>query len=247
MPHASRPPVRLYCFPHAGSSSMVYRNWTAPEGAPLQVVGVDQPGRGPRAREPRIADFPALVRSLAEEVIADVTKARQERGDLAYATFGHSFGATLSLVVGAAVARTLGEPPAAAVLSAAVPPRLRPDDDTIGLSDEELLAKIIADGGTPPGLLANATMAQMVVRMMREDYVIRGQFPRDDAPWVDYPLTLVAAREDVHARPEEVWRWSEHTTADCRRVEIDGGHFAAMRDPRKTLGIVADAVWPGRD
>jgi medium-chain acyl-[acyl-carrier-protein] hydrolase len=206
----------------------------------MEIVGVDQPGRGPRTREPRITDYPELVRSMADHVAADLLKAREERPDLRYATFGHSFGATLSLSVGAAVARAVGQDPVRAVLSASPPPRLQPSDVTGALNDEELLAKMVADGGTAPGLLSNGTMVRLLIGMMREDEEIRRQFHRVASLRVPFPLTLVAARDDVHVRPEHMWGWAEHSDAASRRVEIPGGHFAAVREPERVLALTAE-------
>jgi surfactin synthase thioesterase subunit len=229
--------VRLYCFPHAGATSSVYRSWKALSSEDLQIVGVDPPGRGTRMREPKADGFHALVTSMADHVAADLLRAREQVPGLGYATFGHSFGAMVSLAVGAAVARTVGEAPRRAILSAALPPRLQPPDGTDSLTDEELLAKILADGGTPAELLSEGAMSRFLVRLMREDYAIRREFPREASLRVDYPLTLVAARDDVYVSPDRMWKWSEHSSVPCHRVEIAGGHFAAVREPKQIIAL----------
>ncbi|MEC4020202.1 thioesterase II family protein [Streptomyces sp. H27-D2] len=234
--------MRLYCFPHAGATSSVYRPWKALETPRLQICGVDQPGRGTRIREPNIDDFRALVESMTEHVVADLLQAREQVPHLGYATFGHSFGSMLSLSVAAAVARAVGQSPLRAILSAALPPRLQPFDETASLTDAELLDKIVADGGTPPELLADKAMARYLVRPLREDYAIRRQFPQESSLRVDFPLTLVAAREDEHVPSERMWKWSEHSSAPCRRVEIPGGHFAPVQEPGEILAIVSEDI-----
>jgi len=229
--------VRLYCFPHAGATSSVFRPWRSLTPS-LHTVGVDPPGRGTRAREPKTRDYRELVRSMADRVLADLPAGE------GYLTFGHSFGAMVSLAVADAVARAGGEPPRRAVLSAALPPGLQPPgDETTALTDAELLDKIARDGGTPQELLSSPAMAAHLVGLMREDYAIRRQFHQDTALRVDFPLTLVAARDDGYVPVEDMWRWAEHTTAGCRRVEVDGDHFAVLRDPRELLtNVVEEAV-----
>ncbi|TWP50748.1 thioesterase [Lentzea tibetensis] len=223
--------MRLYCFPHAGATTSVYRPWQAPG---VQVVGVDRPGRGLRAREPKVLDYPEVVASTAEYVAADLESA----GRVPFATFGHSFGAMLSLAVAAEVERIAGTPPLCAVVSAALPPRLQPPvDDTAGMSDADLLDKIAADGGTAPELLSSPAMAGFLVGLMRDDYAVRRQFPRDIGLRVGFPLTMVAARDDAHLSPEQMWAWAEHTTGPVRRVEVPGGHFAAVRAPADMISI----------
>ncbi|MEV6247330.1 thioesterase domain-containing protein [Streptomyces sp. NPDC051742] len=248
MPSASSPPVRLYCFPHAGATSLVYRGWQALSEPRLLVRGVDAPGRGTRRRERRAAGFEALVRSMAEEVVADLLAERGGAPGPRWATFGHSFGATTSLAVAAEVTRRVGVPPERAVLSGAVPPRLqRPGPLLDSVTDEELLARTAADGGTPQAVLADPTMSRILLRMLREDDTVRAEFARVASGLrVDFPLTLIAAREDVHAPPEKVWQWSPHSSAPVRRVEIDGGHFAAVRRPGDTLTTIVDDTDPGK-
>ncbi|MFH8337779.1 thioesterase II family protein [Streptomyces sp. AM6-12] len=237
----------LYCFPHAGATSLVYRGWQQHAGSRLCVRGVDAPGRGTRRRERRAEGFNALVRAMAEQVVADLLAERARTPGMRWATFGHSFGATTSLAVAAAVTRQVGTAPERAVLSGAVPPPLqRPGELLAGVRDEELLARTAADGGTPPAVLADPTMSRILLRMLREDDVVRAEFAREAAGLrVDFPLTLIAARQDVYAPPEKVWAWSAHSTAPVRREEIDGGHFAAVQNPKQTLTTIAEHTGAG--
>ncbi|MFF9347454.1 thioesterase II family protein [Streptomyces sp. NPDC014734] len=247
MPYVSSSPVRLYCFPHAGATSLVYRGWQ-PLGEPhLLVRGVDAPGRGTRRQERRAVGFRALVRAMAEPVVADLL-AEGERGPgPRWVTFGHSFGSTTSLAVAAEVARQVGVAPERAVLSGAVPPGLqRPGPLLDDVPDEQLLARTADDGGTPSAVLADPTMSRILLRMLREDDAVRGEFAQQASGLrVDFPLTLIAAREDAYAPPEKVWQWSAHSSAPTRRVEIDGGHFAAVRCPKETLTTILDDTEPG--
>ncbi|MFG3346466.1 thioesterase II family protein [Streptomyces sp. NPDC048018] len=244
----SRPPVRLYCFPHAGATSLVYRGWQALGEPHLLVRGVDAPGRGTRRRERKAAGFHALVRCMAEQLVADLLTERERTPGLRWATFGHSFGSTTSLAVAAEVTRQVGVAPERAVLSGAVPPRLqRPGPLLDSVPDEELLARTAADGGTPPAVLADPTMSRILLRMLREDDAVRAEFATEAAGLrVDFPLTLIGAREDVHAPPEKVWQWAAHSSVPARRTEIDGGHFAAVQRPKDTLAGILDDIDPGK-
>ncbi|MFD2472907.1 thioesterase II family protein [Amycolatopsis silviterrae] len=224
--------VRLYCIPHAGATSSVYRSWPDQVPPGVEVVGLDPPGRGARAREKPAADYSTLVEALAGHVIADL----ERTGCPAYATFGHSFGAMLALAVAARAAEATGAAPAGAVLSASLPPRLLPVPDELAtLSDEELLAKMAADGGTAPELLSSGAMAGYLLRLLRQDLTIRPEFRAHALLRVDFPLVLVAAKEDAYVPPEQMWAWAEHSTASVRCVEIPGGHFAVLQHPREAL------------
>lgn len=240
-------PLRLYCFPHAGATSQVYRGWQTLGEPHLRVRGVDAPGRGTRRQERKAVNYHGLVRAMAEQVAADLLAGRERSPGLRWATFGHSFGATMSLAVADHITRQTGVAPVRSVLSGAVPPALqRPGALLAAVPDEELLARTAADGGTPPAVIAEPAMSRILLRMLREDDCVRAEFAREAAGLkVDFPLTLIAAREDVHAPPEKVWPWSAHTSAPVHRVEIEGGHFAAVQHPKDTLTIICDDTDPG--
>nr|WP_308409413.1 alpha/beta fold hydrolase [Streptomyces pinistramenti] len=187
-----------------------------------------------------MTDYHALVKTLAAHLTADLLTTREHSGTLTYATFGHSFGATLSLAVAAAVTQETGQPPARAYLSAALPPRLQPPDNLADLPDEDLLAKTAADGGTPPQVLAHPAMRTLLLRMLRQDHTVRRAFPTEAATLqTTAPLTLIAARDDPYAPPEAMRQWAAHTTGPIRQVTIPGGHFAAIHHPRDTLALIA--------
>jgi len=231
----------LYCFPHAGASSSVYRPWQE-LGAPLVTVqGVDSPGRGMRAREPRAAGFQALVDAMTDYVVDDLRRARQSDPDARYLMFGHSFGTLVSLSVAAAVTLATGQAPVRAVLSAGLPPRLHtPVNEAASLRDDELISNIAAGGGTPAQLLSGGPLTRHIVRLFREDYAVRSQFCLQAGLRVDFPVTLIAARDDPFVRPEQMWAWSEHSTVPARQEVIPGGHFAAFQEPEQVLQIICD-------
>ncbi|QSB13980.1 thioesterase [Natronosporangium hydrolyticum] len=237
------PPLRLYCFPHAGATAAGYRSWAAADPPGIEVRGLDPPGRGVRAREPRPADFAGLVAALAGVIVDEL---RASGPATPYATFGHSFGTLVSLAVAAQVTRDTGRPPRCVVLSAGLPPRWHsPVDEAAGEPDELVLTRIAEVGGTPPELLAQPALAQHVIGRFRADYAIRAEFHRHTDLRVDFPLTLVAAADDRHAPPARMWDWQRHTTAASRTVTIPGGHFAALGDPARIFQLVRDEALAG--
>lgn len=197
-----------------------------------------------RARESTVNDFRALVDSMTNHLVRDLRAAGEDAPLPRYMTFGHSFGTLLSISVGAAVARAVGRPPLRAVLSAGLPPASHaPVDEAASLSDEELLGKIAAVGGTPAELLSGGALTRHVLRLFREDYAIRSQFFRQTSFRVDFPITLIAAQDDVYAPPEQMWKWCEHSSVPARQVVIPGGHFAAIREPERIIEILTDDIF----
>lgn len=230
----SAPTMPLFCFPHAGAAATVYRPWLSPAAdRAFEVHAVEQPGRGTRGRERGVDGFGPLVAELAAHVLAEL-------GDRdRYAVFGHSFGSMIGLAVAAAIAAESGRPPVRAVLSAGLPPAAhRPVDEAADLDDDALVQRISALGGTPAALLSGGPLTRLVVRQFRADYAVRSAFSAQTGLRVDFPLTLIAARDDPHAPPNRMADWARHTTAETRTVTLDGGHFAAMDDPRPVLDAI---------
>jgi len=60
--------LRLFCFPYAGGSALIYRQWA--NCLPLQVDAcpVQLPGRGHRLREAPLSRMSSLVGIIAQEI-----------------------------------------------------------------------------------------------------------------------------------------------------------------------------------
>src|SRR5262249_27506546 len=92
------PQMRLLCFPYAGGSARIYRNWPdwfAPE---VEGVAVGLPGRCFHMRSPLVDNLDTLMAQLLT-VIGPVA-------DLPFAVFGHSMGALIAFELCRVLRRT---------------------------------------------------------------------------------------------------------------------------------------------
>ena len=80
--------MRLFCFPYAGGTPSVFRNWSDGLPADVEVCPVQLPGRGTRLMEPPFSQLPPLIEALAEALLPLLDKP--------FALFGHSLGSLLS-------------------------------------------------------------------------------------------------------------------------------------------------------
>lgn len=236
--------IRLYCFPHAGATTTVFRHWTEPAAARgLDVRGIDRPGRGRRRAEPPASDVADLVASSARWVADDL-----ERADggtpVRFAVFGHSFGTVVGLAVAARLAAS-GRRPQRVLVSAGLPPaRHSRDDLAAGLDDAALRDRVAADGATPAALLDGGPMTAMILARFREDYRLRSGFPGLADLHTDVALTVVAADRDDWAPASAMCGWSAHTSGPVRKLTVPGGHFAALADPVPVLDALATDLRP---
>ncbi|MEJ3655094.1 alpha/beta fold hydrolase [Actinomycetes bacterium KLBMP 9759] len=231
--------IRLYCFPHAGATSTVFRHWVQPAAARgLDVRGVDRPGRGARRGEPSATDVADLVDSSARWVADDLDGA-DGGAPVPFAVFGHSFGTVVGLAVAARLAAS-GRRPQHVLVSAGLPPaRHSRDDLAAGLDDSALRDRVAVDGATPAVLLDGGPVTAMILSRFREDYRLRSGFPDLADLRTDMPLTVVAADRDDWAPASAMRGWSAHTSGPVRELTVRGGHFAAVEDPAPVLDTLA--------
>ena len=76
--------LRLFCFPHAGGGTLMYRSWRDR----FSVAPVCLPGRESRLHEPLMQDLFAVVEALSDEIRPHL--------DVPFAFFGHSMGAAIA-------------------------------------------------------------------------------------------------------------------------------------------------------
>ncbi|CDH06526.1 putative Oleoyl-(acyl-carrier-protein) hydrolase [Xenorhabdus bovienii str. oregonense] len=220
----------IYAFPHAGATTAIYRPWlndlAATKAAILQPVAI--PGRGHLAREPEIHELEPLVDRLASDIWADFQQ-KQAQGITEWITFGHSFGGVLSVAVGQVLHERYELPPQFGVVSCSVPPQLQPYDERHEWTDEQLIQKTREDQGTPEAILNEPALIKPIIRQLRNDYLIRSQFPQLGNMQVDYPLVLVSASQDIHVGLADMQAWKNHTSHKTSLIRIEGDHFAVYR------------------
>jgi surfactin synthase thioesterase subunit/glycosyltransferase involved in cell wall biosynthesis len=196
--------LRLFCFPHAGGGTRIYRNWSI-EG--VDVCPVLLPGRESRASEPPIDNMPQMIEALA----AAIRPYTREP----YAFFGHSMGAGIAFEL----TRVLEHPPRALIVSAARGPQYREDlQPRPDPSDEELLAQLTALGGDRESLA-------LALPLLRADTRLYRNYRFAPGPPLAIPIAAYGGADDPNVHPEDLAGWAGLTTARFVVREFPGGHF----------------------
>jgi medium-chain acyl-[acyl-carrier-protein] hydrolase len=92
--------LKLFCFPYAGGTASIFRDWANHLPSTIQVIPVDLPGRGRRFTEPPFIGYQALLEALAE--------AMPPLLDTPFAFFGHSMGAIIAFELARYLRREYG-------------------------------------------------------------------------------------------------------------------------------------------
>ncbi|MFF3787255.1 thioesterase II family protein [Streptomyces sp. NPDC001933] len=227
--------LRLFVFPHAGGSQLMFNEWARLFPAGWRLLPQDYPGHGLLAGEPPIGDADTLVDWFLDRLSAEL-----DDPDVPFACFGHSMGSLIAFELTRRLVDEGRRPPVWLGLSGCGAPRPgRPAEEPGELTDAELRRKLIRLGGTPPRILDNPELWSIFAPVIRADIsLVRNWRPPHDVTPLPVPLTVFHGEQDTTAPagPLEQWAESTHHFLGVRRFE--GGHFYFQDDP----AALADAI-----
>ena len=195
---------RLFCFPHAGGGTRLYRNWSIDA---IDVCPVLLPGRESRTAEPPIDNMPDLTHALAAAIRPYTTEP--------YAFFGHSMGAGIAFEL----ARVLENPPRVLIVSAARGPQyranLQPRPDP---TDEDLIEQLAMLGGDREAL-------EIALPLLRADTRLYRNYRFVPGPPLNCPISAYGGTSDPSVHREDLAAWSELTRGPFIQRVFTGGHL----------------------
>jgi medium-chain acyl-[acyl-carrier-protein] hydrolase len=241
--------IRLFCFAHAGGGAAVYFKWLKAFPPHIAVCPILLPGREGAIDEPLICGTAELFDRL--------TQALQPVLGRPYALFGYSVGARIAYGLTHWLLRHQLPPPVQLVVAAhrdpARPPH-RPGAHM--LPDEEFVAYVRDLGGTPDEVLAEVSLARLLIPILRADFrLAEGEVLLEPLP---VPITACAGLDDATATPADLLGWGRFTQARFVLRCFEGGHFfireqmaglavAVAADLDSTLSTVAPgSAWPNQ-
>jgi surfactin synthase thioesterase subunit/glycosyltransferase involved in cell wall biosynthesis len=215
--------LRLFCFPHAGGGTRIYRSWSI-EG--VEVCPVLLPGREGRAAEPPIDNMPDLIEALITAIRPYTTEP--------YAFFGHSMGAGIAFEL----PRKLDPPPGTLIVSAARGPQYRTDlQPRPDPSDEELLQQLSTLG-------ADRDTLEIALPLLRADTRLYRNYRFEPGPPLTIPIAAYGGSIDPNVRPEDLAAWGALTQGPFKQRQFEGGHFYLEADPQAVLRAMAEDCGP---
>ncbi|RJQ77856.1 thioesterase II family protein [Amycolatopsis panacis] len=222
--------TRLFCFPHAGASAVVYNGWREYADAGLSICPVQPPGRAERGRETLHRDAEAL----ADDVVAGLGD--EFTGN--YALFGHSVGALVAYLVARRLAERGRDLPRHLFVSGRAAPQL-PDRrrQLRALPVAELTAELRALGGLPEALLRDRSLLEMFLPLLRADLALNETYWHRPADPLPFGLTVFGGHGDPRADHLELAAWQD-LAEDSELVTYPGGHFYLDRRAPELLAVV---------
>lgn len=232
--HASTAPFRLICFPHAGASASMYRDWDGRFPPDLDVLAVQLPGRENRIAEPPIDAIHPLV-DAAHAGLASLL-------DRPYALFGHSMGALLAYELIRRL-RSVGHPlPEVLFVSGYPAPHLpEPADDDLvhTLDDRALIERMRSFDGTPDAVLDDPELCLMLLPAVRADFKVCETYRHDAGEPLPVDIVAFAGRDDTEAPPMSMAAWHELNDGTFTLHRVEGHHFFLARSSDAVIAAIA--------
>lgn len=208
--------LRLVCLPHAGAGAAAYRPLARHLAEDVEVVAVQYPGREDRFSEPPLSRVQDLADGAADAL-------RDLPSGPPAVLFGHSMGALVGWELAGRLADS-GHPAHAVHLSSAGPAGGTPAPE-VPDDDAELWRRVAGLGGVEPQVLAAPELLEVLAPALRADLRAVARYRSESVVRRPLPLVLHAGEEDVDARPADVQRWGEVTSAEHHLHRWPGGHF----------------------
>ncbi len=225
------PLIRLFCLPYGGVMPPAYRGWSAHLPATVEVVEVQLPGRGARARDAAPASLVTLADDIAEAVLP-LTGA-------AFAVFGHSFGAWLAFEVVRRL-EAAGRMPLCLFVSGAPSPRAgwtRP-----GLShvdDDRFLREVKARySETADTVFSNDDIAALVLPALRSDLRLLEHYAYAARPPLAARVQAIAGAADPVVSDAELAGWERETNGTFGVARVPGGHNYFLRYSAPVISLI---------
>lgn len=229
--------IRLFCFPYAGGSAVIYNKWQPWLHPKIELIPVELAGRGRRIQEALYKDLPDIIEDVFREVSPKINGAP-------YALFGHSMGGMIAYELAQKIIDCrLPRPEHIFFSGRRAPHSKRKDRKQYHLMDDDtFIREVVELGGTPPEFFQHPELAELFLPLLRSD------FKMSELATYDEPLrpldtdisVLLGKEEDLIA--EECDAWKYHGSRRCTIHYFNGGHFFLHDETEQIVGIINNVL-----
>jgi len=223
----------LFCLHYSGGSSTIFREWNTFFPDWITIRPIELPGRGIGLADPLISDPEEAIETLTQTIVNSVERP--------WALFGHSLGAALGYRVCMRLQET-DIAPLAFFPAGGYPPTIDdPAPRRAHLTDKQLIEEIRSLGGTPEEVLENNELMQLLIPMIRSDFLLNDSIKKlKSNSKITCPVQVFAATEDKEVPLVTVNQWQDACEKEIDINIIEGNHFF-VHDERAVL-IMRDKI-----
>jgi surfactin synthase thioesterase subunit len=211
-------PLRLFCFAHAGGGAAFYWPWRAALQPEIGVCSVVLPGRESRQHDEPYTSMSELIGPLSQALVPYT--------DRPFAFFGHSLGSIVAYEAARRLTEGWGRQPCCLMVSGRRAPHLAARRPPLHrLVDGQFLAGVAAFGGTPPEVLRDRGVVELLIKSLRADFELNETYGWLAGPGLSCPVSAFMGDDDIEVSRWEMAAWQEVTTGPFTLRTFAGGHF----------------------
>ena len=212
------PEVRLLCFPYAGASAQIFRDWRRWLAPRVELILIELPGRGFLVRQSAVERMEELVDALAATV--------DPLFDMPLALFGHGVGALVAFELSRKLEATGWPPLKHLFVSAQRAPQLLASVPGIHhLPTAQFLGAVRALRGPSAVDLVDEEFGDLFLPALRGDFKLSGDYEYKPGPRLGSPITVFSGAEDQGVARQELEPWRLLTRAACVVRWLPGNHL----------------------
>ena len=228
--------LRLFCFPYAGGSAMIYRTWAASLPDMIEVIAVELPGRGARLREPTFTSLESLVNAIGQQIMPHL--------HTPFALFGHSMGAVISYELARLLETEFGVKPLCLFVSGREAPQIPdPDPPPRKIGRDELIERLRRLNGTPTEVLEHGGLMELMLPVLQADFELLYGYEYKPRPLLRCPITAFGGLLDARTPQSHLRAWREQTVGDFNMHLLPGDHFFIRTSQRALLEVLMGHVF----
>ncbi len=198
----------------------------------VELWAVNLPGRETTLADARFTDLDTLVEALRPQVVP-ILRAP-------FVFLGYSMGALIGFELARSL-RTEGfDTPVHLVVSAFRAPHLPdPHEPVHDLPDADLVVRLRELGGTPPEVLGEPELMELLLPLLRADWSICETYVHRHEEPLDCSLTALGGADDTEVSREELEGWQTHIRGPFELRIFPGGHFFMQTAQALVLRLLA--------
>jgi medium-chain acyl-[acyl-carrier-protein] hydrolase len=225
--------MRLVCVPGAGQTTALFATWGALMPDWLSLVPLELPGRGIRIGERPLETMEPLVERLLPDLLA--------LDDQPLTIFGHSLGAKIAFEL----ARRLvahGRDPVHLFVAACPHDRYPAWGRGLHLRPREELVAQLRRLGTPPLVLRDEELVDLLLPMIRADFQLAAEYDAGTSAPLPCPITAFAGQRDPNITVGDMAAWANHTRVGFRLAVLDADHDVVRERAHELVAAITGAL-----
>ncbi len=238
LPH-SRPNarLRLFCFPYAGGSAAIFKQWQYFLPNDIELVYFQPPGRATRIDEPLLVKMEHLISELMKNIHFLTEKP--------YVFFGHSLGSRVGFELALQLQVQDKPLPKALIASGSRAPHVLSHKPNIAhLEQPEFVHELKKLNGTSSAVLQHEELMSFLYPMLKADFSIAESYVANGEA-IMCPIHIFSGCDDDISE-HQLLAWQELTSAKATLQYLQGDHFFIDKHPQALLSHVKQILMPLR-